>query len=395
MDVHHIARRDTTADAASLRGAGGPTWPASRLRLDGVPSGRGPAAPPTHNTPRGALAGRIRGALTALAFALGVGVSAATWLETWLATTLPVVRPPSVQDAFLDSSPLQVSISAPPWQLPWLTTADALRGDPSVWRMMHLADWNRVPSGLREAGLNAMLAKYRAILVSPAAWDRMDAHDWDRVPQPIRTVAFRHMTAYWAGYYDVGSAAGLPPGKIADTVAAIVMSESWFDHRTVAVNRDGTRDIGLAGASDFARDRLRALHSAGVVDWGPEDDVYFNPWASTRFAALWLALLLDEADGDLDRAVGAYNRGIARADDEIGLNYRAMVGRRRSVFIRNQGAPAAWDYIWRRARDIERQEWPWMRLPRTHDLAPAEPGGDADSDRGASRLIMSAGDEMT
>ena len=257
----------------------------------------------------------------------------------------PLFEPPIV---------MAVTVSSSYQTAPWVTTDQELLGGVEMWRRMRLEDWNAVPTTLRERALDNMLLTYRQVLHDPSTWDAMRAVDWDAIPQPIRTVAYRRMIAYWSGFYAVGAEFDLPAAAVSETLAAIVMSESWFDHRARAMNRDGTWDVGLGQASPYARERLRELHARKLVDASLSEDDYYNPWPATRFVALWMLLMIEEAGGDLDRAIRAYNRGIGDAADSYGADYLAAVQRRLDRYIRNADAPASWDFVWHRARVLLR-----------------------------------------
>jgi hypothetical protein len=281
--------------------------------------------------------------------ALVVAAAADRWLRITTFESVPTAPVP-VTSLFAPSTSYAITVTAGAARAPWVTTDEELLGSVELWKRMHLQDWDAVPAPLREKALDNLLRRYQLILNNPVAWDQMDRYDWDAVPQPVRTVAYRRMIAYWTGLYDVGAAFQLPPWVVADTLSAIIMSESWFDQRAQSMNRDGTVDLGLAQASPYARERLRELHASGRVDASLNDDEYLDPWMATRFVALWMKLMIEETNGDLDMAVRAYNRGLGDAADRLGARYLSDVQRRLRRFIRNSGAPPSWDYVWRASR---------------------------------------------
>ena len=273
---------------------------------------------------------------------------------------LPGVAPIDIQALFFDTRPVSLTVTAGSVKVPHVATRDAVRSEVTLWRRMHVEDWNAVPPSLRAEAFDAMLTRYSGVLTNPCTWDRMGPADWDDVPQPIRAMAFRHMAEYWSGYYQVGARYGIPRRTMADVLSALLMSESWFEHRAVNATRRGNRDLGLAQASDATRRRMTWLHQAGIVDVLFEDADYFDPWKATRFIALWVDLLLDEVHGDVDLMVAAYHRGSAYARDRRGQEYLAGVKRRLERFVRNDRAPDAWADLWQRDAQVSAQARPWL-----------------------------------
>jgi hypothetical protein len=267
-----------------------------------------------------------------------------------LAVTLPVTPEVDGLRAFVDPTPVDIMVSAGWDRVPWLVPAWRFQSDPTLWRRMRLWDWDTVPCSLREPGLLRMLDRYRPVLQGPAVWERLDAFDWDLVPLPIRTMAVLRMIDARVTQAGAERLAGRTARDISDTVAAIVMVESWFEHRAVNVNTNGEPDLGLAQASTGCRQRLARLHQKGEIAEMYTESDYFNPWKASQVAVIWYLRLLDQAAGDIRLAVRAYNRGMRAAVAGEGLEYLNNVERKRARFIRNQDAPPSWRFLYSVAR---------------------------------------------
>jgi hypothetical protein len=227
---------------------------------------------------------------------------------------------------------------------PIVVTAEEVRTDRWLWREMFFRNWDRLPGPLREEGLAGMYTRYRRVLRGPATWETMDAEDWDRVPQPVRAMAVLGMIDCWRAHYRPGEPFGLAAAAVGDRMKAIAMAESWFQHRAVSGNPDGSRDLGIAQATDATRSRIRVLYVRGASDFGLADDDYFDPWNGTRALVYWFSLLVEEAAGDLDVATRAYNVGTERARAGAAAGYLDTV-RRREAWLLGHGPSDTWRWL--------------------------------------------------
>jgi len=158
-------------------------------------------------------------------------------------------------------------------------------------------------------------------------------------------MAYLRMIWHWARLEGVGVEFGLVPEQVAQTIGAIVMAESWFEHRAFNQNQWGNRDLGLAQCSDYCREEVAAMVARCELLFRPTEADYFNPWMATRIATVWFRRELRLAEGDVDLATRAYHRGIEHAHDEKGDIYAGRVQQLRDRYIRAQGKSETWRFL--------------------------------------------------
>lgn len=309
----------------------------------------------------GAAVARLLLTLSIIAGLEAAGVSLRLWFEERALAreidrrlVLPDDPQPDLLHRWFDVTPVTITHTAG-WQK-FATTVPRYQfySDPTLWARMHFEDWDNLGAADRDTSLRALLARSGGIIRAGDCWPVMRVQHWDAIPQPVRAVAILGVIEYWTRYYAVGEEHGHDIEEMVRTVQAVVMSESWFEHRSVLTNGDGTRDLGIAGASAFARKRISQWKQKGRVDFSFFDEDYFNPWHASRFVAYWFKLMLDEAEGDVDVAIRAYNQGISRARRGHGDEYLAGVLRRRRRFMETRSPSPTWTALleWRAQRDL-------------------------------------------
>jgi hypothetical protein len=307
-----------------------------------------------HDTAGSAAAKRRRGRLVVIllltAFCLHV-------LNPPEVTILPDPYPPSPRQAPVIEPPdadlrLLTVVTRNGWNPHRIVvTYEEVRTDRRLWATMFFRDWDRMPSPLREQGLTRMLARFRRLIDRPRTWRRMTPADWDRVPQPIRAMAFMNMVARWESCLGVSQRFALPRAQVLSRLRALTMGESWFEHRAIGENPDGSTDMGLAQATTFTRAVLRRHAAAGLTDLRLEDEDYFDPLKSSGVLVYWFALMLEETGGDLDLATAAYNVGSGRARQGGGQEYLDGVRGLEARFMTGRSPSPTWRFLRTRSPD--------------------------------------------
>ena len=265
----------------------------------------------------------------------GIGVSLLVATEVNSFETIPpYIKPISAYSTIVNDHTLEARITAGGFKLPFKAVRSDVESNGFFWRNAYIDDWDLLPADARERGLEKLMEKYKGFLFDAGKWSEMNASSWDYVPPPVRTIAYMNMIDYWSRHYNGGKKFGMSTKEFAGLVKAIVKAESWYEHRAINRNPDGTKDLGLSHLTDCSRKSISNLFGKNYT--GKD---YLNPLVGTEAAVLWFSQMLNESNGDVKQAVRAYNKGTAKAREGEGAEYYERVSSLSSV-ISNPVSPA-------------------------------------------------------
>lgn len=284
----------------------------------------------------------IASVIVILGFERLAGFAAPALRHYWVVPLPHLPSAPSAYQTLADLRPVTFTMTVNWSKIRVTSTAEQLTSNPMFWRNMHFDDWDRLPFEIRALALGRMMERHRRAAAGPSEWSELDAADWDMVPQPLRAVLFPEMIEHWADTYGLTRIYYLDPDRVLATLNAVMMAESWFEHRGINVNKWGNRDLGLGGCSDRCRRILGEMAAAGDLDFALTDDDFFNPWHATRALVVWFGLELIRAEGEIALAVRAYHRGFDAASSGEGVEYLANVERLRLRYFDAQNQSQTW-----------------------------------------------------
>lgn len=195
---------------------------------------------------------------------------------------------------------------------------------------MPIKAWSVIPPGMIEEEMSKLYDRYSELINNRDAWKCMNIDAWSRVHAPARIAAFSEMVDFWVDYYGAGKKSGISKKEMSNTLNAIMIGESYFDH--TATNRG---DYGVSQISTATRATMKKWFKNGRkngIDFNFGDRDYMNPYNSIR-AGVWLfsEILENEAGGDLKLAIGAYNAGIRDAKKKTKRAMRYQKGIERII----------------------------------------------------------------
>ena len=92
-------------------------------------------------------------AMMVVSVAIGL-VVVAVWVQRWARAPLPAVAQLDTLAKYVDATAVAVTFMAGGERIRRYASADDLRNNLTLWRRMHLSDWNEIPEPFRRQGLD-------------------------------------------------------------------------------------------------------------------------------------------------------------------------------------------------------------------------------------------------